>query len=255
MRAHILVLFLVAVCFLADRAHAGYIIQFSTDPSVNHFDVAVGSTLDVGIYVAQTAPSSALTDFGLISVGLGITFDPTKIQIDGANPFTFSGNFPSGHDVAFSNGTLRIYGESLFNNVGANPGPVPFKGDTILIGTLSLQTLVAGNFNVSVGDYEPSAPDFADFGLGGLGANTNFDKLLFGNNTQGTFQFSAGLTAVPEPSSILLLGSLVIACGVRFRLRARRSSETDAISPLAPFRGEGSNVKKMWVMKRSFYFA
>ncbi len=207
----------------ANRTQAGYTIQFSaTDASLNHFDTAVNSTVNVGIYVAQNGASTDLTNFGLIAVGFGITYDSTKIQLDAANPFTFSSSFQNNPAVdASTPGTLLAISNSAFNQI---TGPVPFKGNPILLGTLSFQTRVAGNFNLAVGDFDPSQPGIADFGLGGLGASTNFDQVLFGTNAQGTYQFSAGqITAVPEPSSILLLSSLGMACVGLCRVRRMKN--------------------------------
>ncbi len=204
----------------ANRTQAGYTIQFSaTDASLNHFDTAVNSTVNVGIYVAQNGASTDLTNFGLISMGFGVTYDPTKIELVGANPFVFSGSFPADHDMPNSPGKLQVYG-------GATGGgnPVAVKGNSIFLGTLSLKTLVSGRYNLAIGDFDPANPGLVDFGLHGSAPDADFDKVLFGNNYQGTYQFSAGqITAVPEPSSILLLSSLGMACVGLCRVRRMKN--------------------------------
>lgn len=209
------IFFSSACAFIAgiiNPVNAGFVMHFAEDPSVNHFEAAVNSNVSVGVYVSQNAGSSDLTNFGLITMGFGVRYDPSKIQL--VAPFSFSANFPRSQDAVNNNGVLQVYGESLFNNAGANPGPVPVKADTILLGTLTLRTLVPGNFSVAVGDYDPALPNFADFGLGGAGAATNFDKLLFGNDVQGNYQFTAGqITAVPEPSTLILVGLAASSMG------------------------------------------
>lgn len=206
------------------NANADFLLQFSTDGSVNHFESALGATTNVDIFVAQNSGSTYLTDFGLISIGFSVNYDPSKIELVGASPLAFSASFPRNQDLQINSGLLLVYGESQFNSGGANPGPVAVKGSVIKLGTLSLRTITSGTHNVSLRDYDPASPDFADFGLGGAGSSINFDQQLFGVNSQGSFQFSVGsITAVPEPSSVVLLVSTVLGlCGYRARRREAR---------------------------------
>ncbi len=192
-------------------------MQFSpTNASLNHFETPVGSTVNVDVYAAQNGISTDLTTFGLISMGFAVTYDPTKIDLVGIK-FAFSGSFPSNHEFLENSGKLQVYGD-----VGGG-NPQGFKGNPILLGTLSLQTKVTGNFNIVFGDFDPAVSSLKEFVLQVNAPDTDLDKVLFGDNLLGTYQFSVGqIAAVPEPGSILLLSTVGIALGGWYRVRRKK---------------------------------
>jgi hypothetical protein len=207
--------FAVALCWAIRSTQAGYVLQFSpTGSSVpaNNFTTGVGVPLNVDVHIAQTAGDSLLTTAGIIAMGFRVDFDPSKLDTMAPVTFTFSSDFAVGQESILTSNSLRIYGGRLID-------ALPVTGNPILLGTITLKPSTLGMFTVNVGDNDPSSPDFADFSFGGTSVSDNLDQRLIGPTTAGVYQFS--VTAVPEPSSLVLFGAIA-AVGVVARWRKRR---------------------------------
>lgn len=189
-----------AVCMLCSPAVADVVINFSTDNGTsftNDFDVEVGGSLSVGIYVQQTGGDTVLTDEGLVSWGFDLTSSPDSfgsIASATVNPvFDFSN-----HDVTTTTG----FEWEFFESVGTG-----IKGNEILLGTMQFDSTGVGMTTFSITDRIP----------GGGGANANWvtpslnflDEQIFGTDAADTIQFTiTSSTAVPEPSSLATLSCL-----------------------------------------------
>ncbi len=196
---------------------ADLILTFSSDGTTPLFNVSSNSRVDVPIYLMQRGLETRLTDFGIVSFGVKGTFSPGLASIDG---FTFASPFPDFQDFSSSASDFRTFGNVKFNAGGPNPGLQATTGNSILLGTLHIQTLGVGTTTIKVGDYDPSSPSFSDFSFAGAASADSLDNLLFNDDAQKTYAFSITQTAaVPEPNCLLLV--TIVGCIVAFRARSK----------------------------------
>jgi hypothetical protein len=97
------------------------------------------------------------------------------------------------------------------------------KGDAIWLGSFTYRIDTPGTNVFRFGDFDPSRPTVEEFSVLNEDASDIFgiDNLLFGANLDITYNLS--ITAVPEPSSMMLgLSALAIGAAVAWRRRSVR---------------------------------
>lgn len=106
----------------------------------------------------------------------------------------------------------------------SNPGLVPAKGDSVLLGTLNLRTTGSGSTLFRIGDYGPDNPSFCEFSFARAARAANVDRLdhlLFNSDALRTYSFTVNqISAVPEPVGLMTVGALA-AVGVTCRRACR----------------------------------
>ena len=164
---------------------------FATD-----FDVQVGDSLNLGIYLQQTGPNTILTDEGIVSWGFDLSRSPTDLgTISNASANTVF-DFEN-HNVTTASGFEWEYADS--SDFG-------LQGDAIFLGSFEFDATADGTSLFAIED--------RIIGGGAFSANwftplfTDLDEQIFGTFATNQFQFSVNATAVPEPSSFILLGSV-----------------------------------------------
>ena len=197
-----LVAFVVCIA-VSNTTKAGIVLAVSPDGLKQKFDVAVGDTFSIDLYVIESGTTD-LTNFGLLGFGSRVLYDPAMIaatsgQVDSNFPFTGGGSNPD-----FSTaGQIDVFGGAA----------APPKSSVIHLARLNFSALSSGSTTIRFGDLDPT---FGDFSLDDV-AVTSLDTTLFGNDLSLTFTFTANITAVPEPSALCLL-----AAGIPLVLRARK---------------------------------
>lgn len=195
-------------------ASADFVLGFSDDEGASFataFDLGLGDTANIGIYLQQAGADSVLTVEGLSSWGLDLNHtSPSFGTIVGAsaNPVFDISN----HEVSTATGFEWEFGESADLGV---------LGDSILLGSFQYQADSEGSTIFTVKDRLPGA------GFGNSSwltpALTELDEQIFGIGAAGDFQFSvnsASVSAVPEPTSLVLLGGVA---SMMLMVRRRRS--------------------------------
>lgn len=184
---------------------ADMIIGFSPDGLVSQFNPNT-NMVDVPIYLIQRGGESRLTDDGIISFGLSGRFQSGAVVVDG---FTFSNQFPDFQEITLAADSFKLFGNVPFNFGGPNPGLVPAKGESILLGTLNLRTTDNGSTLFRIGDYDPENPSFSDFSFAGAASVDSLDHLLFNTDAQRNYTFTVNqLNAVPEPMGLIAVWTL-----------------------------------------------
>ncbi len=190
----ILALLVAATC-LGGTAQAETVLQFSNDSGTtfaNAFTVDTGETATVQIFLTETAADTQLVNDGLIGFGLDLVHSEGLGNISSADPNSFFDL--ENHDVRSANGFQWEYFES--NSTG-------LRASTVLIGTLDFATTGEGTTTFTVSDrLVGSGFTNASWLTSTVSA---LDEEIFGSGASETFGFSISTTAVPEPSSIILL--------------------------------------------------
>lgn len=203
------ILFLLAG--FSKPACADLILSFSADNGVSFsdsFTVAVDDSLTIGIYLQQTAPDTILTDEGMVGWGFDLTRDNVALGSISNAAANSVYDFEN-HNVTTAAGFEWEYGTT-------STDPADFQGSLFHLGSFQFDPTGEGSTLFTVEDRRVGT------GFGNASWLTplanNFDEQLFGSGAAGSFQFSINATAVPEPSSLVLMSG-VAAFGV---LRRRR---------------------------------
>lgn len=180
----------------------------------------VGDTVDVSVYLRATDGELAVGGpSGLFTMGTRGTFDP--VPGDVTNNVVNNVEFEiASQTVDNSIGMLTYLGRV---DVAARDPVVGNKGDAIWLGSFSYRIDTPGTNVFRFGDFDPSKPTLDEFSVLDEDAGDIFglDNILFGANLDVTYNLS--ITAVPEPSSLMLgLSALAIGAAVAWRRRSAR---------------------------------
>ena len=198
---------LVLVTAFPVVSQAGIIASFTADGSAfAPSAIGVGQTLSLPLYLFQTG-TTELTDPGLLSAGLGVTFSPTGV-VDVTSAILGTGWNSLFSLVSVNNtaGTAAIQSGLDFVDPALTE-----TGGSILLGTLEFKGVTAGAAVLTIGDADLQLDDTLD----GNG-NILDGSITFGDTTSITVISSA----VPEPSSFVVIGVLATFFATR-RLRRR----------------------------------
>ncbi|MDM4014178.1 hypothetical protein [Roseiconus lacunae] len=188
---------------------AAIVLSFSTDSGAsftNAISTTVGDSVDVELYLRETAGENRLSNDGLIGFGTRAIIDPSFITIRDVtfNSLLFS-DFSASSGVRIPS-EFSIVGEAL---IGIDP-----KGSEILLGAFTVDTNAKGTSEIRFGDFDPR-PNRADFAFNDA-LFTTFDKELFAidptiDAADRSRTHALTITAVPEPSSLSFLAILLFA--------------------------------------------
>lgn len=173
--------------------------------------VVEGGTIDIPIYLVQTNLENRLSSIGLFSSGVTLTYLQNSGPGGLAKPMTGTlaphwtgeGNFTN-HDLEAATFVM----EGLINDPSS---PVLATNNAILLGNVTFSAGTLGNLtslSLSLNSNTPFSNLFVDI-----------DETFPDNDLVFRSASLATVTAVPEPSS-LVVGVLAVACGaVKFRRR------------------------------------
>jgi hypothetical protein len=203
---------LFACLYLVVPAQGEYIYQLTDPAGVQQSNFVIGSvgqTVDVNVWLKQSAPDSLLTDEGLFSAGVRLTYgSPGIAEVLSLYDITPNPAFddPSAllRDVGSTYSTLDMAVLDPFSPIF----PQSSTPDRIWLGTFKFTGLSAGTVDITAMD-NPGV----DNTLTGLG--TVLDATPIANG-------QASINAVPEPSSLVLFTGLVLVAGPYILLRRRR---------------------------------
>lgn len=200
---------------LVSRADAQVLYQFAdgTGAPTNTFNVVVGDTVSIRIYLLDTTPGAPTlsANGGLGSAAVRLSYSNAAA----ANiPNLTTGAVPATPPWLFgtTNGSVANASAVLNNASNFSTGVTPVL-DRILLGTFTFTGQSAGVSNLTAGDPNPGSNTDTTYFLGGTG----LDSLIGSSNAVLT------VVAVPEPFSpmAVLGGSALVAWGVRLRRRSR----------------------------------
>jgi len=167
----------------------------------NSFDIGVGSSTDVEVYLSEIPPDALLSTEGLFGFGLLGDLDMaapgeiTAASINAEFDFVSSSNFNS----------VAIEWDAA---VLANSIPTQSR---VLLGNIQFDSSGAGVSMFTFGDRLPGTGTANASWLTGIG--TELDELVFGTGATNTY--SLALKAVPEPVALPLILISAMALGVR----------------------------------------
>jgi hypothetical protein len=191
----------------ADVARADYTFLF-TDSSGNastSFSVAVGQTVDIRVYLAQTGSTTGLSSTGLDSGGVQLNTSNSSI----ANVTKVTAN--SAFDVS---STATGASANVTEHQTISPSvKAPTSGtdaNRILLGTFTFTGVSSGS-TLTV-----TAIPSTGTNVNVLGDGTVLDSMIVGASAAIT------VTAVPEPGSMLLAGLAVAGFGAGIMYRRLR---------------------------------
>lgn len=189
-------------------ANAAYTLEFGQNgvAGITDFSAAVGSTIEIELYITQSDGDTLLTDKGIATLAMTFDIDGAGGAIhdnnEGVSTYVFPAGFPDGQVADLSNGFQTL---TLDANTGGT-GVQPEAGsNSVLLGTAQIQVNSAGVYNLAM------ARD------GGLAFVTPDLDIISPGNGVGT------ITAVPEPGSFAVLG-LCAGSGALVRWRRRRQA-------------------------------
>jgi hypothetical protein len=190
----------------AARADFTYQFADSTGAAANTFSVQQGATVDVRVYILATG-SDTLTNNGLTAAG--VTLNTTSPGV--ANVTAVAAN-----TAQFNNGHSTTTGSSASVSEFAS-APVTSSGtgasDRVLVGTFTFTGATVGQ-TLTISAVPGLSPDNV------RADNSNIDTQLT-NNAASAF---ITVTAVPEPGTLALTGTLVLGMTGAALRRIRRSA-------------------------------
>ncbi|HLK69165.1 MAG TPA: PEP-CTERM sorting domain-containing protein [Bryobacteraceae bacterium] len=179
----------------------------------------------VALTMAASMAAKASVIYSFTYTGLSGTFQPFTVVIPETNFLPSSGTTVPITGATLTDGTHSWnFTQLLIESNGAN-------GFCFLLGTAGVTANGCGGFT---GATSPGQGEIisAFFNPGGVPThNSNFTQpgqQFFGETSGGTFASTSGtalLTAVPEPASFLMMGSLLTICGLAFRRRGNKSKK------------------------------
>lgn len=188
-------------------AEADLEIQFSVDEGAS-FDTAIelaeGDSANIQIYFTDSEITGPVSTNGLEAFELLVEADTAFLSITGAAlqlPYEQVAMVPP----AVSSDSF------VWDAFGFSGTPI---GDRILLGSFDIVANAAGQTVFTAGDNDLAEDDWL---AGSGGGSTPLDQTIFGPGGSGSFSFT--VTAVPEPSSILV-GLSLIAFGASRRRKS-----------------------------------
>ncbi len=184
------------------------ILAFSPDGLTQQFNVKVGDSFNVDLYLIETTTNDLAT-YGLLGFGTRGEFSSAFIQatggtVDSSFPFVGGGSNPD-----FSNeGQVDVFGGAL----------QPPKSPAVHLATLGFTAVGSGTTVIRFGDLDST---FDDFSLNDPSV-TSLDRSVFGSTLLQTHDVTINISAVPEPTSFFLtIFAAVSLAARRFRGAAR----------------------------------
>ena len=227
-----LVLSAVLSMAVASQARAGFIYEFSIAGNAATanapIDLIAGGFVDVGVSVRATGATdiNTLQTQGLAQSGVQLNFDNTITRV--LNNTTDIVRGPAWSQTTGSKSVGANFARiSDFANVVSFIGPVitpayPQSGaDSILIGTFRITSGgTLGTSTITTADLTSNNTTAYYNGVNGTtGTLVGLDSFTSANNDTLTIN----VVAVPEPSSMILLGAGIFGAAVR-RLRRKQSA-------------------------------
>jgi hypothetical protein len=208
--------------------------RFSGDvaPIVNGVNIAVASNqqfLGVELLLVERVSGTSVSVLGNDTLTAGLRF---------GNLSGFQANLDAlGADGQFSNPTVNTTGGranpnndadtvgymalgTFFSEPGLGSSVLTPGVRTALLGTVDLTAPTVGTTTFTLSDFSGANGDFGTWGAGGLEGAALASGGSFNN---GSFS----VTAVPEPSSLAILG--LASCGALVRLRKRHSRKSATV--------------------------
>ncbi len=193
------------------------VYAFNTTGTNQSFTVNAGGTVDIPIYLIQTGTEDRLNTIGMFSMGATMSYaqqsGPAGIAAPTQTP-PF-GSLAAHWDLNTSAIVVDFVGQTvLMEGLVSNPAnPAKATNNAILLGTMTFDAGAVGNvtsLSLSLANNTAFANLFVDF-------NEPFPEndLIFRTASIQT------IVAVPEPSSLLLVGTLGVILGFS-RRKARR---------------------------------
>ena len=166
---------------------------------------------------------------GLTNVEGGTLLLPGSIT---SNAFIFSDAAIGGDGTIFGDLALNSGGKFVFSTSDI----LSVTGSVNLDSTFGVDDLIGLDSSVGIGTYtliDTTATDFASLNIENWGFDNAYD-LGSGKSAffeQGSLQLVVGVTAVPEPSSVVLLGlvSLVGFARIRRKRDGRRTKRVNGL--------------------------
>ena len=195
---------LLACLYPVVPAHAAIVFQLTgaTGVEQNNFLISsIGQTLDIDVYLKQTGTDTVLTDEGLFSAGVKLTYDVTGIaEVLAMSDITPNPAFDDPTALLKDMGIGYVTLDMAADMFGPNFPVFPQLStpDRIWLGTFTFTGLILGTVQITAMD-NPSL----DNTLTGLGTLLDPDI----GNDQGT------ITVTPEPSSLLVFFGLALVVG------------------------------------------
>jgi hypothetical protein len=231
-----LLLTVALIALVSETARGDIILGFTPDGSVTNFNVPVGQTVQVPLYLIERnqAPLSGniLANFGLVGAGVRVDYgntlpggaSGTSAGID--PPGWFS---PGGYPIVNNNpnglmGNLDVYG-TTFGAAAPAVGSPP----AVRFGTLTFTGNTIGNVTtLMTTNTQPST--VAHFTAGDLAGtileHQSYGNIFWagGNPANAPLHYSSTITVTPVPEPTTILGVCAAAGGL-YAWRRKRSKK------------------------------
>lgn len=189
-------------------AYGGIVVAFNPLGVNQDFQIQVGDTIDIPVYLVQSAPTTTLTDVGMVSSGITVSYSTATTGPSIPQSASLAAHWDDSGPLGLNRVEVDVISQTIVLEGAVVDLFSPVKSLAIQLGTLTFQSGDEGNVtNLSLSLTNANTPL-----INLLGDIPSLSELVPDEFRSGTIT----TVPIPEPSSMAL-----VALGAFLAVRSR----------------------------------